>query len=319
MRIHLPNSAFLGNIDPFLRSFDNSNLKELIITANKKWISIHPVVLAMIATLGESLELKKIECEKLEATSKHYLERMKLFEFLDIESGIKINKHESSGRFIPLTQIKTSEELSDFIREMVPLLHISPQQAEPIKYIISELVRNVLEHAKSKSGAILCAQYYIKSNTIRIGIVDGGIGIKKSINQSYSAETDLDAIKLALIPGITGTTRNVGGTEFNAGAGLFFIKSIATANKDFFMIYSGNGMYKLLKRSSEKIRLNADPFRDKHSRDDNYPYWQGTVLGIDISLENTAKFSILLDLIRKAYKKGIKERKKVQYKGARFI
>ena len=49
MKIHFPNSAFLGNIDPFLRSFDPSHPEKLEITANKQWISIHPVVLAMVA------------------------------------------------------------------------------------------------------------------------------------------------------------------------------------------------------------------------------------------------------------------------------
>ena len=59
MKIHIPNSAFLGNIDPFLRNFDTSNPEELEITANKQWISIHPMVISMIAALGLSLEPKK--------------------------------------------------------------------------------------------------------------------------------------------------------------------------------------------------------------------------------------------------------------------
>ena len=91
MRIHLPNSAFLGNIDPFLRSFDSSNPNRLEITENKKWISIHPVVLSMVASLGLSMGAKNIHCEKLEATSKHYLERMGLFKLLGIKSNIKID------------------------------------------------------------------------------------------------------------------------------------------------------------------------------------------------------------------------------------
>ena len=87
MRIHIRNSAFLGNIDPFLRNFDSSKPNQLEITANKKWISMHPVVLSMIAALGLTVKPSKIHCEKLEATSKHYLERMGLFKFLKIKSG----------------------------------------------------------------------------------------------------------------------------------------------------------------------------------------------------------------------------------------
>ncbi len=320
MKIHLPNSAFLGNIDPFLRSFDTSNPESLEITAHKEWISIHPVVLGMIASLGLSLEPQNITCEHMEAKSKHYLKRMKLFDLLKISSDIHITEHESAGRFIPLTQITNSDYLTKFITDMIPLLHLKSEQVEPIRYVISELTRNVFEHARSKIGAILCAQYYKKSNTIRIGIVDRGIGIKTSIAVAHRVINDSDALRLALTPGITGTTQRIGGTDYNAGAGLFFIKSIAKVNRDFFVIYSGSSMYKLLKTSvSQKIRLYADPFKDKHSVSDKFPYWDGTAVGVDINLNQGEEFSKLLELIRNIYSKSIKERKKAMFKKPKFI
>ncbi|MFA5879037.1 MAG: hypothetical protein WC860_02575 [Candidatus Margulisiibacteriota bacterium] len=52
--------------------------------------------------------------EKLEATSKHYFERIVLFEILGIKSDIKINEHESAGRFIPITKINNSDVLNHF-------------------------------------------------------------------------------------------------------------------------------------------------------------------------------------------------------------
>jgi anti-sigma regulatory factor (Ser/Thr protein kinase) len=239
---------------------------------------------------------------------------------LGLSSNVEVIEHEPAGRFIPLTQIKNSKELTDFITEMIPLLHVNPKHAESISHIITELVRNVLEHSGSPNGAILCAQYYKKSNSIRIGIVDTGVGIKKTINFSHRADDDLKAIQLALMPGITGTTNKEGGTEANAGAGLFLIKSIASVNRDHFMIYSGHGMYKLLTRKpSKKIKLSADPFDDKHSKEEQLPYWNGTVVGIDISLDQTQELSKLLDLVWDIYKNAIKERKKTKYKNAKFI
>lgn len=277
------------------------------------------MVLSMIAALGMKIDPKRIECEKLEATSKHYLERMKLFEFLRVKSDITITEHEPAGRFVPLTQIKDSKSLTKFITEVTPLLHLEPKHAEPIRYIMSELIRNVLEHSLSKDGAIVSAQYYKKSNTIRIGIADTGIGVWKSINESYNPKNDLEAISMALTPGITGTTRKEGGTERNAGAGLFFIKSIASVNRDFFVIYSGKAMYKLLKRSGKKPKLNADPFDDRHSKKDDLPNWQGTVVGIDLSLDTTQEFSLLLELLNETLREAIKERKKARYKKPQFI
>ncbi len=319
MKIHIPNSVWLGNIDPFLEGFDPSKPDEFEITFNKKWMSVHPMVLSLIAALGLQIEPSKIECEKLEATSKHYLARMKLFDFLRVETDISMTEHEAAGRFIPLTQIKDSKSLTRFITEVTPLLHLEPKHAEPIRYIMSELIRNVLEHSLSSQGAIVSAQYYKKSNTIRIGIADTGIGIWKSINESYNPRNDLEAIQMALTPGITGTTKKEGGTEQNAGAGLFFIKSIASVNNDFFVIYSGRALYKLLKRRNKKIELHADPFDDRHSKKGDLPSLQGTVVGIDLSLDTTQEFSLLLELLNNTFSEAIKKRKKARYRKPQFI
>jgi anti-sigma regulatory factor (Ser/Thr protein kinase) len=320
MRIHIPNSAFLGNINHFLAGFDSSEPDKLDITAHPKWFWVHPAVLCMMAALGKPIKPENITC-KIEARSGHYLARMGLFNFFGIDSGMKMEEHEPAGRFIPLTQIKTSDDLSKFLTEMVPLLHLDPVYVEPIQYTISELVRNVLEHAQSEEGAIVCAQYFKKSNTIRIGIVDTGIGIKESINAAHPVVDDLSAIRKALTPGVTGTTPNPGGSEQNAGAGLFFIKTIAYVNRDPFLIYTGDSMYKLLKRSPAKILLHADPFADRHSIETGLPYWHGVVAGIDIALDKTKEFTDLLKIIRNFYFQAVTERKKnkAAFKKPKFI
>jgi anti-sigma regulatory factor (Ser/Thr protein kinase) len=323
MRIHLPNSAFLGNIDPFLSSFDPSNPDFLEITANEKWISVHPMILSMVTALGLTIEPQNIQCAKFTAKSKNYVSRMKLFETLRIPFNGDFTEHEASGRFIPLRVIQNTQEKTQLITDIIPLLHLQsePEQAKTIGYIITELVDNVLEHACTPIGAIICAQYYQKTNCIRIGIADTGRGIKEAINQSHPASTHVDAIQLALWPGITGTTKREGGTAFNAGAGLFFVKSIASVNRDFFVIYSGNALYKMLKKSTNPqgvLRLNSDPFKDRHSKNSNLPFWKGTVVGIDITLDQTRELLFLLKAIRKTYGKSVKERTKARYK-AKFI
>jgi len=313
MRFHIPTSAFLGNINHFLARFSPHDPETLIITAHPTWFYVHPVVLCMIAAVGKPVSPENITCE-ITAKTVGYLKRMGLFKYLGIDAGFSIEEHEPAGRFIPLTQVKTSEDLTHFLTEMVPLLHLQPAHVEPIKYTISELVRNVLEHAYSAEGAIVCAQYHKKGNKIRIGIVDTGIGIRTSISDSYPVTSDLDAIKLALTPGITGTTSKPGGSEQNAGAGLFFIKTIAFFNRDPFVIYSGGAMYKLLKRhqTSSTVYLRADPFVDRHSKETDLPQWQGVVVGIDIGLDNAHEFNRVISIVEDFYFKSVKERKKAK-------
>jgi len=266
---------------------------------------------------------KNTKFHNLTASSGHYLDRMGLFNFTSQPSPYAITKHEEAGRFIPLTIIKNSTEQSKFITDMIPLLHLPPDKTAPIKYTIGELVRNVIEHSNSQSGAIVAAQYYKKSNTIRIGICDRGIGIMKSMTTFWRSHsnTDINAIKWALMPGISGTTNREGGTEENAGAGLFFIKSIAQVARNYFMIYSGSGVYKLLLHDKRIInpRLHSNPDDDEHSERNDAPYFQGTLVAIDLSLENNENFTKLLSNIREVYGKAVRERKKSRYKQPRFI
>jgi anti-sigma regulatory factor (Ser/Thr protein kinase) len=245
---------------------------------------------------------------------------MGLFEFLGINPEVKdIEEHESAGRLIRLQQIKSSEDLDMFLKDLVPLLHLEREpHARAIQHIFSELIRNVLEHSCSPHGAVVCAQYFKRSNRIAIGVVDNGVGLTKTISKSHTVTDDLHAIRLALTPGITGTTSKPGGSSQNAGFGLFLIKSIAFLNFDYFTIISGGKLYKLLQRPPSKTNFNTNPLNDRHSIM-NTPYWQGVAVGVDISLDQTQEFTGLLDMIYKFYSGEVKGQKKQRCKKPVFI
>jgi anti-sigma regulatory factor (Ser/Thr protein kinase) len=322
MKLHFSTSDYLKNFDRFINKFDTKNSNILTITSHPKWINVHPAVLTLTASLALSVGKEKVFFEDLTASSGSYLDRMGLFEFTKEKSPYQINYKEESGRFIPLTIIKNSSEQSKFITDMIPLLHLPTDKSDAIKYTIGELVRNVLEHSNSKDGAVVAAQYYKKSNTLRLGICDNGIGIKRSLQKYWApkAKTDIDAIKWALVPGISGTTFKEGGTEDNAGAGLFFIKSMAYFSRNYFMIYSGTGIFKLLlyDKRIEKPRLHADPNEDRHSERNDAPFFQGTLVAIDLNLDDEKEFTKLLSKIREVYTKTVRERKKKIFKEPKF-
>lgn len=322
MEIHIPNSAFIGNIESFTNYFNPENENELIVTTNQSWISIHPLVISMIVALAEDVRRRggRIQTDGFNAKSRPYLLRMGLIDALDDNHGLKIDEHESAGRFIQARRIFTSEQLNQFIMDMVPLLHATPEQAFPIKYVMSELVRNVLEHSNSPIGAVVSAQYFAKTNRISIGVADRGDGVRSTIIKSHSATDDWEALRLAMRPGITGTTNRVGGTEYNAGAGLFFTKSIAKVSRDFFILYSGNSYFKLHKTNPNKpVQLFPDPVQDKSKFIKNAPFWNGTAVGIDISMDINQDFQDLLEMIRDAYQLDVIKERSIQYKKAKFI
>ena len=281
-------------------------------------MSVHPAVLTLAAALG--LRAKTVTIDSVVA---RYLERMGLFSILNLPSQFHISERDASGRFVPLTIIKNQDEQSRFITEVVPMLHLEPENADPIQYVLGELVRNVLEHSGPSRGAIVAAQYYANKHMIRSGICDTGLGIRKTIEPSWPqrARTDLEAIKWALVPGVSGTTTREGGTDTNAGAGLFIVKSMSFLSRNYFLVYSGSGEYKLLKRRPDvkTARLHADPDEDRHSERNDAPYFQGTLVAMDIALDQTKEFASLLAAIRQVYSEAIKERRKARYKRPQFI
>lgn len=324
MRIFFPNSAHLRNIQAFLRGCRFDDPTNLEVGFHDRWVSVHPVVVAMAAAAASHVRVSggtvNVRLPSPPPASLRYLATMRLFPFLGCQPPEEIQPHEPAGRFIPLTQIRTSMELSSFIVDMVPLLHASREEVQPIQYVISELVRNVIEHSGSRTGAMLCAQYYKGSRRLALGVVDTGIGIRSSLSANYAPPSDVAAVMLALRPGVTGTTSGVYGSENNAGAGLFFTKSIACASNNFFLLASGTGAFKLLgtPRARPNILIQGLPERDYHLEFDDLPAWTGTVVGIDVAIEKGRTFAQLLTDIRNVYGIGRQSARAQRRKEPRF-
>ena len=311
MKLFLPNSANLQNITGILRHLDLSDVRVLEFSMHPKWVAVHPVVLAMTACLATKVRASggRVTGYATQVPAINYLLRMGLFDFLRIDPQQEIREHEQAGRFIPLTQIRSANELRESITSLIPLLHAPPAVADPIKYVFSEMVRNSLEHSQSQIGAFVCAQYYRKTRRIAIGIADAGIGVFRSMKRHHSVQTSEEALRLALQPGVTGTTNRIGGNQFNAGAGLFFTKSIVVLSRNRFVVYSGDCMFRLmLTRQRYQPQLHADPMDDPH-KFVSAPHWDGTIVGIDLNIEQSIEFADLLSQIRRAYQIDVKRKK----------
>lgn len=322
MKIYFSNQGYLRNFQSFIRSLDLTSPDTLEITTHSTWVTVHPANLVVAAALALQVGKNNAQIVGGVPSTGAYLDRMGLYDFVKTPSPFIYDKKEESGRFVPLTVIRTATDQSKFIANMVPLLHLSESNSTIVKYILGELVRNVLEHAIAPHGAVVSAQYYKKTNRVSIGICDTGIGVWRSMREHWKPRTDLDALHLALTPGITGTTQKEGGTSENAGAGLFFIKSIAKITRNYFSIYSGKAEYTLLKHKSRikgYPRLYADPTRDPHRETGDAPLFQGTLVAVDISLDETPELTTLLSSIGKVYEDAIRERRRFQYRTPNFI
>lgn len=321
MRMYFSNQGNLRYFASFLErlNFDKPDILE--VTTDERWINVHPAHLVLAAALAKKVGKKNAKIANKVPESARYLDRMGLYNLISTPSPFGSYTHKDpSGRFIPITFIKNAADQSRFIADMVPLLHLNENHASTIKYIIGELVRNVLEHSFSQDGAVVAAQYFKNTNRISLAICDTGIGLWKAL-QIWHPHTDEDAIKLALTPGISGTTRKEGGTSENAGAGLFFIKSIAKTTRSNFAIYSGDTAYILKKTrpDQKKPTLKVDPFEDSCVLKTNLARFSGTLVAVDISLDATVEFKQMLDMIGDVYDFAIRERRNQKFRKPNFI
>ena len=129
----------------------------------------------------------------------------------------------------------------------------------------------------------------------------------------------LEAILHALTPGISGTTHRIGGTAENAGAGLFFTKCIAQSTRNHFLIYSGDSYFKLRTTpKGEQVIFNQYPRQDKSTCKDGLPFFHGTLVGIDMYIEDTKTFNKLMDKIGDTYRLSVNKMKKDYFKRINF-
>ncbi|MGE0887668.1 MAG: hypothetical protein AB7P14_29455 [Blastocatellales bacterium] len=205
---------------------------------------------------------------------------------------------------MPIKQIVTNEDARNAVADISTLPHLaeSPEDLIAVRYCISELIRNVLEHSGSPQGAFVCAQNYPNASPPRvaIGIADCGMGIYAHLSKVYNqASDDIAALQLALEPGITGAIPGMYGRPDNAGVGLFYTRSIAKGTGGYFMIYSGSACYRLRRAKTEKqIELFPDSFKEFHDLWSMRNDWQGTVVAVEIRTDRISDFSQYVTWIR---------------------
>jgi hypothetical protein len=245
---------------------------------------------------------------------------MGLADALGVDLGVEMVEHAPEGRFIPITLVRDQAGLNDFIVQMVPLLHAAPEAARPIKYVVTELVRNVLEHAASSVGALVCAQHYAETNRLSLGVADLGIGIRASITRfHHRAERPRSHPPRTASQSHGVDSHGRGQRAERRRPGCSSRSRSLTCLVTSSWCTAGSSMFKLLKGSREgELELFSDPSADRATREVDLPAWPGTAVGIDINVGAHDEFSQLLRDIRRAYSLDVRDQNKAKYRQPRF-
>jgi len=305
--LQIPNDASIHTIRNFLsknQPFDTAQPTKLVF--HPKWAYMDPLALVMTAAWGAWCRRNGWTVE-VENCGQHvnYAARMQLFKHLGVPFVADVQEHEPSGRFMPLTQVSTSQELNAVIGDISALLHLEkePDGLAAVRYCVSELVRNVREHSGSKEGAFVCAQRYVDADPKRVSIAvaDCGGGIADHLGYIYPDAKDdhREALRLAMTLGITGAQPGVYGTTDNAGAGLFITRAIAKATGGYFVLASGNAAFRIRREKQRPKRLIFhDAYLDPKHDEWTLPHgWQGTIAAVEIATEEIPDFHAFFEWV----------------------
>lgn len=103
----------------------------------------------------------------------------------------------------------------DLLAQGVPG-RITEANSYPIQLCLNELLQNVFEWSQSPVGCVVLARWFRKSRSVRLAVVDRGIGIPAELRRfkihALHRASDADVIKAAVMtPALTSRKNRVGG------------------------------------------------------------------------------------------------------------
>ena len=174
-----------------------------------------------------------------------YLNRIAFRPLFQKRDGIKPTKTSMELTRLIGVDPGCSENLVELISNNFPLTEDAKYE---MRTHLNELMTNAFDHSKTKLGFFVCAQWYPVKRNLRISFADGGIGIFQSLKSSGAfprVKNDLEAIRLAVKPGITTRKNQLG------GFGMAYIRKYVRNNNGTLTIISGHGKVNFYRNKTE--------------------------------------------------------------------
>ena len=191
-----------------------------------------------------------------------YAAHVGFFQYFGMEYGQAPAEAPGSTTYVPITEVDTRclrASAADKFVQLGELVEEDAQQlarvltqlqdgqtVDTLTYSIREIVRNVVEHSGSATYTI-AAQFWPAKGWAELAISDSGCGILESLkeNPKLQVETDLDALKLSLLPGISSKAwrrRKASDVWANSGYGLFMTQRLCSLGGEFTLLSGRAGM-----------------------------------------------------------------------------
>jgi len=242
-----------------------------------------------------------------------YLQHVGFFKYIGAKLGREPGEAKGSSTYIPIT-IHTIDELTDNATkknnqiaevienesERVASIIISAYNKldedkanfakQSISYSLREIMRNSIEHSRDNK-VVIFAQSFPRLKRVEIAIMDDGIGIKSTLSEKFGEISPLEALRLALMPGVSraDTSIDTGDKWQNSGFGLYVVSELCKKlpKSQFFMVSSG---------ASYSAHCDQNGMSEENTRS-SYIWSTGTTTMLSISINGYSYFSNLLEQI----------------------
>lgn len=214
---------------------------------------------------------KPARCRAINHERQGYAAHMGFFQSFGLSFGKAPGEAFGNMQYVPMTgltivelQREAGEQFAD-VREIIErrctnlAAILTRNEGENIQdtlsYSLREIFRNVLEHSRADT-IWYAAQYWPSKQLVELSILDQGVGVRRSLsrNPHLAIQNDEDAVRFALLPGVSGVAFKGGPRQrkdewTNSGYGLFMTSQLCARGGSFMICSGRRGL--LLKNGSE--------------------------------------------------------------------
>jgi hypothetical protein len=216
---------------------------------------------------------KQAKCRAVNHEGHGYAAHMGFFQSFGLDFGKNAGAAAGSSAYVPITELNIRRlhiaaandqvEVQTIIERLcVPLATVLARSSggslhQTLVFCLREIFRNVTEHSNADS-IWYAAQFWPEKAMVELSILDQGLGVRKTLsrNPHLSISSDLDALRWAVQPGISGRAFE-GGPPLrqdvwaNSGYGLFMTSQICSRGGSFAFCSGEHGV--LLSAGTEKV------------------------------------------------------------------
>jgi hypothetical protein len=214
---------------------------------------------------------KPARCRAINHERHGYAAHMGFFQSFGLSFGKAPGEAPGNIQYVPMTGLTIAElqrEAGDQFAEVREIIekrctnlaailtrNEGGHVQDTLSYSLREIFRNVMEHSRADT-IWYAAQYWPTKQLVELSILDQGIGVRRSLsrNPHLAIQNDEDALRFALLPGISGVAFKGGPRQrkdewANSGYGLFMTSQLCARGGSFMICSGGCGL--LLKNGSD--------------------------------------------------------------------